>query len=201
MKKLVIGAISGVIILLLIQHFVAKRKEQSEIIENSVLIQEQIKNVGKLVVTEGYFSEIITYKDAKTYLGDWISFDKKALIVVNADVLISYDLHQLKYDVDIKNKVVTIKNIPEKEVKIYPKITYYDIVESSFNTFTPEDHNKIRQKAEAIVQQKIKQSSLESNAQNRLISELSKILILTNTMGWRLDYHEKIIKNETDFLK
>lgn len=201
MKRIVVGFVAGIALLLFVQYLLKKNQENVQIIENSALIQEQIKNVGKLIVTEGYFSEIITYKDAKKYLGDWISFDKKALIVVNADVLISYDLRLLNYDINPENKIVTIKEIPPHEVKIYPKITYYDLQESQFNAFTSEDHNKIREKADEIIKSKIKQSSLETNAQNRLISELAKILIITNSMGWKLQYTEKIIQSEADFLQ
>ena len=49
-----------------------------------------------------------------------------------------------------------------------------------------------------MLAKKIGKSSLKANAQNRLISELSKILILTNTMGWRLQYEDKIINNDLD---
>ena len=57
--------------------------ETSSVEYNTALIQEQIKNVGKLVVTEGHFSEVMTYKDQNKYLGDLISFDKKALVIIN----------------------------------------------------------------------------------------------------------------------
>jgi hypothetical protein len=68
------------------------------------LIQQQILNVGKLIVTEGHFSEVITYKNQEKYLMGIITFDKKALIVVNADVTVAYDLHLMKYDIDEKTK-------------------------------------------------------------------------------------------------
>ena len=100
MKKIIIGTIIGIVIVFLLQYFFQKKEENTQITENSTLIQQEIKNVGKLVVTEGYFSEVITYQDAKKYLNNWISFDKKALIVVNAEATISYDLHQLRYEID-----------------------------------------------------------------------------------------------------
>ena len=40
----------------------------------------------------------------------------------------------------------------------------------------------------------MEKSKLKANAQNRLLSELSKILILTNTMGWTLKYDGNEIK-------
>jgi hypothetical protein len=39
---------------------------------------------------------------------------KKALIVVNADVTV-YDLHKMKYDIDEKNKIISILSIPKKK--------------------------------------------------------------------------------------
>jgi hypothetical protein len=45
---------------------------------------------------------------------------------------------------------------------------------------------------------KIEKSALKSNAQNRLISELSKLLITTNTLGWTLKYEGKVIESEKD---
>ena len=188
MKKIIIGTIIGIVIVFLLQYFFQKKEENTQITENSTLIQQEIKNVGKLVVTEGYFSEVITYQDAKKYLNNWISFDKKALIVVNAEATISYDLHQLRYEIDPAHKVVRLLHIPQEELKIYPKIQYYNLEESSFNPFTAEDHNKIQQKVTQLINKKIEQSSFRSNAQNQLLSELSRILILTHSMGWRLEY-------------
>ena len=152
------------------------------------------------MVTEGYFSEVITYQDAKKYLNNWISFDKKALIVVNAEATISYDLHQLRYEIDPALKVVRLLHIPQEELKIYPKIQYYNLEESSFNPFTAEDHNKIQQKVTQLINKKIEQSSFRSNAQNQLLSELSRILILTHSMGWRLEYTNTPIERESDLL-
>ena len=36
--------------------------------------------------------------------------------------------------------------------------------------------------------EKVEGSTLWSNANNRLLSELSKLLLLSNTMGWTLEY-------------
>jgi hypothetical protein len=50
--------------------------DDSAIDYNTNLIQQQIVNVGKLVVTEGHFSEVVTYKNKKNLMG-MVSFDKK----------------------------------------------------------------------------------------------------------------------------
>ncbi|EGD34611.1 DUF4230 domain-containing protein [Capnocytophaga sp. oral taxon 338] len=200
MKKLLLGLLLGVIVVLLWQYFFKKEEDHSKLSENTTLIEQEIKNVGKLVVTEGYFSEILTYQDAKKYLNNWISFDKKALVVINAEATISYDLHQLRYEIDEPHKVVRLLYIPKEELKIYPKIQYYDIEESSFNPFTAEDHNKIHKRVIELISRKIEQSSFRSNAQNRLLTELSKIFILTHSMGWILEYTDIPIEKESDLL-
>jgi hypothetical protein len=118
---------------------------------------------------------------------------------VNADVTVAYDLHQMKYDIDEKNKTITITNIPKEEIKISPDLQYYDVEQSKMNPFTGDDYNKINKIVRANLAKKIEKSSLKSNAKNRLISELSKMLILTNTMSWKLQYEGKVIENEADF--
>lgn len=197
-KKILLGVAVVVAVVLLFKFCDFKKSDEDDISYNTNLIQQQIVNVGKLVVTEGHFSEVITYKNQAKYLMDMISFEKKALIVVNADVTVAYDLHQMKYDIDEKNKTITILSIPKEEIKISPDIQFYDVQQSKLNPFTGEDYNKINKSVKANLAKKIEKSTLKSNAQNRLISELSKILILTNTMGWKLQYEGKVIESEKD---
>lgn len=197
-KRIIGVAVIVLFIVLAFKYCDFKKGDDSEMDYNTSLIQQQILNVGKLVVTEGHFSEVVTYKNQQKYLMDMVSFEKKALIVVNADVTVAYDLHQMKYNIDEKNKTITILNIPKEEIKISPDIKFYDVEQSKLNPFTGDDYNKINKSVKANLAKKIEKSSLKTNAQNRLISELSKILILTNSMGWKLQYKGKTIESETE---
>lgn len=194
--KLLYLIIIGVVVFFAYQFFT--RSSNSSTLEyNSALIEKQLKNVSKLVVTEGHYSQVMTYKDQKNYFMDLVSFEKKALMVVNADVTVSYDLSQIKYDINETTKTITINNIPEAELKISPDVHFYSIDESYFNPFGTADYNKITKKVKAEIAKKMEKSKLKTNAENRLISELSKILILTNTMGWTLKYNGEIIASQT----
>lgn len=195
--KFLVLILVGIIIYLIYQ--LKYQKDNSTVEYDTALIQQQIKNVGKLVVTEGHFSEVMTYKDSKKYLMDLVTFDKKALVVINADVSVSFDLSKVKYDIDTKNKIVTITNIPEEELKISPDIKYYNVDQSTFNEFTGEDYNKINKIAKDNLAKKIEKSTLKSNAKNRLVSELSKILIVTSSMGWKLQYDGQVVENNKEF--
>ena len=198
LKRIVVVSVIIIAVILAFKYCEFKKEDDSSLDYNTNLIQQQIVNVGKLVVTEGHFSEVVTYKNQQKYMMDMLSFEKKALIIVNADVTVSYDLHQMKYDIDEANKTITILSIPKEEIKISPDIKFYDVEQSQMNPFTGDDYNKINKSVKANLAKKIEKSSLKSNAQNRLISELSKILILTNTMGWKLQYEGKEITNEKE---
>lgn len=187
-----------VVVIILAFRFCEFKKGDSATIEyDTNLIQERIVNVGKLVVTEGHFAEVLTYKDQDKYLMDLISFEKKALVIINAEVTVAYDLRQMKYDIDEKDKTITITYIPKEEIKINPDIKFYDVNQSRMNPFTGDDYNKISKSVKANLAKKIEKSTLKTNAQNRLISELSKILITTNSMGWTLRYDGKTINEES----
>ncbi|MBQ0907919.1 DUF4230 domain-containing protein [Flavobacterium sp. F-328] len=199
LKRILIGIAAALIIFLLFKFCDFKKNEDQDITYNTNLIQQQILNVGKLVVTEGHFSEVITYKNQQKYLMDMLSFEKKALVVVNADVTVAYDLHLMKYDIDSINKIITIVQIPKEEIKISPDIQFYDVEQSKLNPFTGDDYNKINKSVKANLAKKIEKSSLKTNAQNRLISELSKLLITTSQLGWTLKYEGQVIETEKDF--
>lgn len=191
--------LTAIVLLVSIQYFFKKNEEKEVLEADSALIRTQIANVSKLVVTEGHFAEVISYSDSQKYFMDLLSFDKKILIVANADVTVSYDLHKITYDVDETHKKVIIQSIPEAEVKIYPNLKYYDISQSQVNPFNTEDVNKIQKKVQIELEKKIAQSNLKKNAENRLISELANIVFLTKSIGWTLEYNSRPIENADDW--
>ncbi|HEU0135904.1 MAG TPA: hypothetical protein VFQ50_01295, partial [Flavobacterium sp.] len=71
------------------------------------------------------------------------------------------------------------------------------VEQSRLNPFTGDDYNKVNSSVRASLAKKIDKSTLKSNAKNRLISELSKILIMTNTMGWKLQYNGEVVNPES----
>lgn len=165
---------------------------------NSNLIQEQLKNVSKLIVTEANYSQVMTYEDQQKYLLNLVSFTKKAVVIVNAKATVAYDLTQLQYQIDEERQVVQLLHIPDPEVNIYPDYKLYDVETSTFNPFTGTDYNKINARIKDDLQKKIEQSTLKSNAENRLMSELGKLLVVTNMLGWKLEYQGNAIKKESD---
>ena len=193
MNKFLLGVLSTAILLVGIFFFVTQKEEKQELEYNTALIQQQIQQVGKLVVTEGYFSQVTSYKNTKRNYLNIFSSNKKALVVVNAKVTVSYDLRQISTSIDEASKTVTITSIPEAELNIYPDIEYYDVTQEYFNQFNAEDYNKIKDTVTKMIEEKVEASDIKQNAKQRLISELQKIYILTNSMGWALQYNDQPI--------
>lgn len=199
MKKTILFAFICLLLGSLLTFFIMRKVDKkNEVLPDTELIQQQMKNVSKLVVNEAKISQIYNYKDEKSFM-NLMSFDKKALVVVNADVQIMYDLSKLEYSVDEANKIVKITYIPKEEIKISPDVKIYDVEESRFNAFKGADYNTIQESVKKQFQEKIMKSNIQSNAQNRLISELSKFLVVTQSLGWTLQYQDKTITNLEDF--
>lgn len=195
MRKILFGVVITLVVLFSFKYCQDKRENKKRLEESSILIQEQISNVGKLVVTEGYFSEVFNYSNSKAIFGAFLSAEKKALVVVNAEVTVAYDLSKITFELDEANKVLKILSLPEEEIKIYPDLEYYDIQADYLNPFDAKDYNAINKQVKELLSKKIGKSDLKANAKNRLISELAKFYILTNALGWTLQYEETTISN------
>lgn len=195
MRKILFGVVVTLIILFTFKYCGDKKKDQIILKENSALIQEQLKSVSKLVVTEGHFSEVFTYKSSKAVFGDLLEAKKQAIVIVNADVTVAYDLSKIEYELDDLNKTLKILNLPEEEVEISPDLEYYDIQADFLNQFEADDYNQIKEIVKKSIMRKIEASDLKFNAQNRLLSELSKFYILTNSLGWTLEYNQTPVES------
>ena len=176
MKKFLFGILLTVTVLLIYRQ--CTYQPRVVVTNASSVIKEQLKNVSKLVVTEGHFSEVFNYENSKEIFGAYLTAEKKALVVVNADVTIAYDLEKLIYKLDEEDKTLQILSIPKHEISISPDLEYYDIQDDFLNAFEAEDYNSIKKSVNKSLLENIEKSNLVTNAQNRLISELSKFLYL-----------------------
>ena len=196
MNRFVFGFMVAVLVFAGFWLWSNKQESKEEMLESSSLIQQQIEQVGKLIVTEGYFSQVFTYKNSQNMFLNLMTSDKKALVVANAKVTVEYDLRQLQTEIDQENKTVILKRIPEPVINIYPDIEYYDVTQDYFNKFGASDYNKIKSTINTRIREKVDKSNLLENSQERLMSELANIFILTKSLGWTLQYNEIIVESE-----
>ncbi len=174
----------------LLGFFIAKlwyeKKEEKHEQEEIQVVLNGIQNLSKLVVSEGNFSEMYSFSDAKKYFYGYLTFEKKAMLSVNAKVEVGYDLSKLEIQIDSLGKQIIINKIPEEEILISPDIKYFDLQQSQFNTFSKQELNKLNAKAIEKIKSTITVSRLQEDAKTRLFEELSKIYQLSRIYNWKV---------------
>lgn len=197
MKKFIIGIIIAILVAIAYQYFTDKKDAKTELSQTSALIEKEVKNVSKLVVIESSYAQIFTYKNTQNvFMG--LKAKKKAILAVNTKATVAYDLAQLQYEIMPDKKVLRITKIPKAELNIYPEFDFYDVSQDYLNQFEADDYNEIKKRVTKQIRQKIEKSSVMLNAENRLASELQKLFILTNSLGWTLEYHKQPIQSERE---
>ncbi|WP_298782160.1 DUF4230 domain-containing protein [uncultured Polaribacter sp.] len=178
------------ILVFFIGFFIAKlwyqKNDRHQKSEEIKVVVNSIKNLSKLVVSSGDFSEIYNYKDSKKYFYDYVSFDKQAIISVNAKVEVGYDLSKLDIQIDSLGKKIYINKIPDEEVNISPNVKYFDLQQSQFNSFSKKELNKINEKSIEKIKETIELINLKTTAKTRFFEEISKIYQLSAIYGWEV---------------
>ncbi len=169
---------------------------QEQTLQNSTVILNRIEEACKLVTVEGHFSELYDETNIRRFtvyvpMPSTFSFSKKAILQVEGKVLVGYDLKNMKVTADSTRKIVLLSNIPEPEVlSIDHSITYKNLSESFFNTFTAEDYTRLNANAKAMLKSKARESDLMREAElegNQLINIISFIV---KSAGWQLQVEQ-----------
>ncbi len=168
-----------------------QRKEESQV------LLEHIKNVTKLITVEGYFSEIYSEEDTKNYY--LFSSTKRVLIKVKAKVSAGYDLSNMKIDADAATKTLRISNIPEPTIiAVEPEISYYDIANGVFNTFTTEDYTRLNKKAVDTIRTQASQSNFMNTVKTQGVKNFDAIRALAEGMGWKVVFDNSKLQLSND---
>ena len=182
--------ISRYILVFLVGFLIAKfwyqKEDNHQTNEEIKVVVNSIKNMSKLVVSNANFSEVYNFTDSKKYFYDYVSFDKQAIVTVNAEVEVGYDLSKLDIQIDSLSKKIYINKIPKEAITIAPDVKYFDLQQSQFNTFSKEDLNKINEKSVEKIKQTVELTNLKKEAKTRLFEEISKIYQLSAIYGWEV---------------
>ena len=116
-KTAIIAFALGVIVMLLLffglkKIFGFSNKSEKD---DYYIIANQISKMNKMVVIEQDFSAMRKNKVAYQILGKTIS-ENSVVTFTKTNVQVSYDLNQMKIDIDSVNKKLIIKSLPEPEI-------------------------------------------------------------------------------------
>lgn len=193
---LLLGLILGGVI-----AFLASKKMSSEpivITESSHTIAESMRKVFKVVSAEGHFNEIYNYEET-TKLLHFIPSKKKALVIVQAKILVGYDFEKFQWEVDEVNRKVKLLNFPAPQIlSTETDYKYYNIEEQFFNLFSKDDLAKIQQNSKKQVIEAAKKSHLPEVAAEQMRTLLTELLAGKNFF---LENASKISesKNQIDY--
>jgi len=160
---------------------------------NQQILLERVKKVAKLITVEGEFSNIHQYNDS--YWSDISILRKKAIIKVNARVSVGYDLKKAQFEVDAENKILRVKNLPDPEVlSIDHDLSYYDIQEGMFNSFTEAELTSIGVVAKQKLRKSVLDGPLMDQAREEGIESLEIIKLLVEQAGWKFEVQNNVIE-------
>lgn len=177
---LLLGLILGALLAFLATR--SLKTPPSMIIESSHTIAESMRKVFKVVAAEGHFNEIYNYEES-TKLFNFIPSKKKALVIVQAKVLVGYDFEKFQWEVDEENRKVKLLNFPAPEIlSTETDYKYYNIEEQFFNLFSKDDLARIQQNGKRQVIEAAKKSHLPEVAAEQMRTLLTELLSGKNFM-------------------
>lgn len=159
--------------------FLALKKTVSQppvINESSHTIAESMRKVFKIVSAEGHFNEIYNYEETSRIF-NFIPSKKKALVIVQAKVLVGYDFEKFKWEIDEQNRSVRLVHFPPPEIlSTETDYKYYNIEEQFFNLFSKDDLAKVQQNGKRQVMEAARKSHLPQVAAEQMRTLLTELL-------------------------
>lgn len=182
-------------------HFTRRRPVSATSTKDVSVLLERIEKVFKVVMSEGYFTEIYNYQNDKNI---WQLFNdkKKALVIAKAKVLVGYDFAKMRYRVDENERKLIIEYFPEPEIlSMDTDYKFYDIEQGWINRFQSEDYTNILTEAKQAMQEKALQSDLPRIATNQL---QFMMIQLASVLNWKMDMqlaeaNRKMLDSFTDY--
>lgn len=196
-----ISTIIIIVLLLLAGWFFYKWKTSVPVSQvDSAIIVNKIEKVMKMVNVEANLSELLTYEDYDYF--DFPGFRKKAIIKVDAKVLIGFDMNKVKFEIDEKNKIIKIKNVPKSEIlAIDHNLSYYDMQQGVFNSFDEKTLSALQNKTKALILTKVKETDILEQADAQKSEVFSLIFYLAKSTGWKIELEGKTLIEENGIVK
>lgn len=186
-KGFMIGLfVMGIIAFTIYFVYTQLKSKSSSVDIEATTIMKSVEKISKLMVVEGYFSEVYSYHEKTKVFFNLIPQEKKALIILNAKAQVGYDLTKVEIFVDKDTKEVIVKSIPKEEINISPDLKFYDIQTSVLTSFKTEDLNKVQKDAQDRILEQIEKSDLKQQARQRLMENLQSITMISQAMGWKM---------------
>ena len=124
---------------------------------------------------------------------------KKALIRVNAKVLVGYDLEKMNMQIDEKARTLYLDAFPDPELlSVDDDIEYYDVSEGLFTSFSTSDYNALQKIAKAKIVEVTESSGLFEKAAEQKSDMLDLLELTLESIGWELKVKQQPVLTSLD---
>lgn len=189
---LIIGLLLGATIVFLLWRLNSSKKP-GIVTENSHTVVESIRKVFKIVLAEGYFNELYNFEETKKLFG-LIPSTKRALVIIQAKVLVGYNFEKCVWDIDEVNRKVKLVSFPQPEIiSIEPDYKYYNFDEGIFNLLSRDDLTRIQANGKKQVEIAAINSDLPKMAAEQMRTLLTEVV---QSKNWQLEDLYKIAAGE-----
>ncbi|OPB89216.1 DUF4230 domain-containing protein [Elizabethkingia ursingii] len=184
-----IGILIGILSTLLVVSVWrgCKEKKAEAINQDYYLITNQINKMNKMVVLEQNFSSFQTHKSAAFKFGGYDILPKEMVLYTTAKAQVTYDLKQMKIDVDTINKKLVITELPRAEIKIYPDVKIHFMDDYAMNRFDQKSINGIMESAKQNMVKSVDQKKLEQEGHEQLVKNINDIFVLAKALNYKIE--------------
>lgn len=164
-----------------------QKDEAALINQDYYLITNQIRKMNKMVVLEQDFSSFQTHKSSAANIAGFDILPREMVLYTTAKAQVSYDLKQMKIEVDTVHKKLIIEQLPEPEIKIYPEVRIHFMDDYAINRFSKNDINKIMESAKKNMIKSVNQNSLKDQSKKQLKDNLNDIFVLAKALHYSIE--------------
>lgn len=185
---LVAGLLLGALVMFLVWKL--RSNNSGKVVhESSHTVVEGIRKVFKIVLVEGVFNELYNYEETKKLFG-FLPSTKRALVIIQAKVLVGYDFSKCVWEADEKTRKIRLVSFPEPEIlSVEPDYKYYNFDEGMFNLLNREDLTRIQANGKKQVEQAALKSDLPRMAAEQMRTMLTEVV---QSKQWQLEDAHKI---------
>ena len=193
---LVAGLLLGAVIMFLFSKL-SRTAAQPVVKESSHTVVESMRKVFKIVFAEGHFNELYNYEETKKLFG-FIPSTKRALVIIQAKVLVGYDFEKCKWEADEATQKIKLVSFPEPEIiSIEPEYKYYNFEENIFNLLSRDDLTRIQANGKKQVEAAAIKSHLPKIAADQMRTLLMEVV---QSRSWQLEDSYKITEGNHKLL-
>lgn len=182
-------------------YYSGRGRSRAEPTKEASVLLDRIEKVFKVVMAEGYFTEIYNYQHDKDF---WNLFKdkKKALVIAKAKVLVGFDFAKVRFRVEGIERKVVVEYFPSPEIlSMDTDYKFYDIEQGWLNRFQSDDYTAILSEAKDTMSEKAMESDLPRIANNQIQLMMYQ---LAASMSWKVtmelsEANQKMLNQYADY--